>query len=121
MTTCGDGFEEYTGRGARPRCLVLSGHWFIIPGDWPWSNFHNYAGKIRDASPSIHAGGRLAVSPLEFQLQSQLALPGPDGRIVDNAEGGVAHISVGRAKHRVVKGVLRLQAQFQLHAFMAGR
>ena len=59
-------------------------------------------------------------SRLEHEFQSQLTLPGPDGRIADHAEVGIANIGVWRTEHGVVEGILRLQAQFQLHLFVFG-
>ena len=56
----------------------------------------------------------------EVEFQSQLTLPGPDRRIADHAEVGIANVGVRRAKYGVVEGILCLQAQFELHSFVAG-
>src|ERR1035438_9017279 len=57
---------------------------------------------------------------LEHEFQSQLTLPGPDGRIADHAEVGIANVSVRRTEYGMVEGILRLQAQFELHLFVFG-
>src|ERR1035438_934537 len=57
---------------------------------------------------------------LEHEFQSQLTLPGPDGRIADHAEAGIADNGVWRTEYGMVEGILRLQAQFEFHLFVAG-
>src|ERR1035437_2773033 len=57
---------------------------------------------------------------LEQELQSQLTLPGPDGRIADHAEVGIADIGVWRTEYGMIEGVLRLQTHFEFQLFVAG-
>ena len=49
-----------------------------------------------------------------------MALSRPDRRIADHAEVRIANIGVRRTEHGVVEGILRLQAQFELHLFVFG-
>ena len=93
-------------RAKRELLLVNHTHTVLMPIDRSACTFF-CSGADRDA--------------LEVEFQSQLALPGPDGRIVDHAEVGIADISVRRAEYGMVEGILRLQAQFQLHRFVAVR
>src|SRR5208283_3353054 len=58
---------------------------------------------------------------LEVEFHSQLTLSGPDSRIVDHAEVGFANVGIRRAEHWMVEGIRCLQAQFQLHSFVATR
>ena len=55
---------------------------------------------------------------LETEFKGQLSLPGPQGRVVDHAEVGIADGGIRGAKHRAVESVLGLQAQLQFHGFV---
>ena len=74
-----------------------------------------YDPSIEEKIEILHLMESLGIDSVKMCIRDR---PGPQGRVVDHAEVGIADGGIRGAKHRAVESVLGLQAQLQFHGFV---